>query len=86
MVSRVIVGAHYGLRGWMVQRVSAVVMALYVLVFVAILLFARPTNFGEWRALFAGQAMKLAVNLVVHDLNAALGEALRLHKRLLSAA
>jgi succinate dehydrogenase membrane anchor subunit len=63
MVNRIIVGAHYGLRGWMVQRVSAVVMTLYVLLFVAILLFARPTNFGEWRALFTGQAMKLATLL-----------------------
>jgi succinate dehydrogenase membrane anchor subunit len=72
MVNRVIVGAHYGLRGWMIQRVSAVVMALYVLLFVAILLFARPTNFSEWRGLFTGQAMKLAtlvfaISLVLHS-------------------
>lgn len=72
MVNRVIVGAHYGLRGWMVQRVSAVVMALYVLLFIAILLFARPTNFSEWRGLFTGQAMKLAalvfaISLVLHS-------------------
>ena len=72
MVNRVIVGAHYGLRGWMIQRVSAVVMALYVLLFLAILLFARPTHFGEWRGLFTGQAMKLAtlvfaISLVLHS-------------------
>lgn len=72
MVNRVVVGAHYGLRGWMVQRVSAVVMALYVLLFIAILLLARPTNFSEWRGLFAGQAMKLAtlvfaISLVLHS-------------------
>jgi succinate dehydrogenase membrane anchor subunit len=72
MVNRVIVGAHYGLRGWMVQRVSAVVMALYVLLFIVILLFARPTNFGEWRGLFAGQVMKLAtlvfaISLLLHS-------------------
>jgi succinate dehydrogenase / fumarate reductase, membrane anchor subunit len=71
MVNRVIVGAHYGLRGWMVQRVSAVVMALYILLFVGILLFARPTNFSEWRGLFADQTMKLAtllfaISLLLH--------------------
>ena len=63
MVNRVIVGAHYGLRGWIVQRVSAVVMALYVLLFIGILIFGRPTNFSEWRGLFSGQAMKLATLL-----------------------
>jgi succinate dehydrogenase / fumarate reductase membrane anchor subunit len=63
MVNRIIVGAHYGLRGWMVQRVSAVVMTLYVLLFIGILLFGRPTNFSEWRELFAHQSMKLATLL-----------------------
>jgi succinate dehydrogenase / fumarate reductase membrane anchor subunit len=63
MVNRVIVGAHYGLRGWMVQRVSAVVVTLYVLLFVGILLFARPATFTEWRGMFAYQPMKLATLL-----------------------
>jgi succinate dehydrogenase / fumarate reductase membrane anchor subunit len=72
MVNRIIVGAHYGLRGWMVQRVSAVVMALYILLFVGILLFARPTNFTEWRGVFACQPMKLAtllftISLLLHS-------------------
>jgi succinate dehydrogenase / fumarate reductase membrane anchor subunit len=63
MVNRVIVGAHYGLRGWMVQRISAVLMTLYVLLFVGILLFARPSTFDAWRGLFASQPMKLATLL-----------------------
>jgi len=29
---RLVVGAHYGLRDWLAQRVTAVVMALYTLV------------------------------------------------------
>ncbi|MGH8729795.1 MAG: succinate dehydrogenase, hydrophobic membrane anchor protein, partial [Burkholderiales bacterium] len=29
MVKRIIVGAHYGLRSWLIQRVSALVMAIY---------------------------------------------------------
>jgi succinate dehydrogenase / fumarate reductase membrane anchor subunit len=60
MVKRVIVGAHYGLRGWLVQRVSAVVMTLYTLMFVAILVVAPPVHYGAWKALFANQAFKLA--------------------------
>jgi succinate dehydrogenase / fumarate reductase cytochrome b subunit len=33
MVKRIIVGAHYGLSDWLVQRVSAAYMAVYVLLF-----------------------------------------------------
>ena len=60
MVTRVIVGAHYGLRGWLVQRISAVVMAVYTLLFVAILVVAPPAHYGAWKELFANQAFKLA--------------------------
>ena len=63
MVSRVVVGAHYGLRGWLVQRVSAVVMALYTLVFVLALIATRPGDYGSWRALFAAGWMRFATLL-----------------------
>jgi succinate dehydrogenase / fumarate reductase membrane anchor subunit len=63
MVKRVIVGAHYGLRDWLMQRVTAVVMAVYALLFVVVLLAARPTNYVAWKTLFSGQAMKLATFL-----------------------
>jgi glutamate racemase len=42
MVSRVITGAHYGLRDWLGQRVTAVIMAVYTVVIGAILLFGAP--------------------------------------------
>ena len=63
MVKRVVVGAHYGLRDWLVQRVSAVVMAVYTLLFAVILLVAPPRHFGHWQALFSHQGMKLATFL-----------------------
>jgi succinate dehydrogenase / fumarate reductase membrane anchor subunit len=68
MVKRVIVGAHYGLRGWLVQRVSAIVMTLYTLLFVVILVVAPPPHYGAWKALFANQAMKLATFLFLASL------------------
>jgi succinate dehydrogenase / fumarate reductase membrane anchor subunit len=68
MVKRVIVGAHYGLRSWLVQRVTAVVMGLYTLLFVVILLVAPPRHYGAWKALFANQAMKLATFLFLASL------------------
>jgi len=60
MVKRIVVGAHYGLRGWLIQRVSAVVMAAYTVLFALILIVAPPVHYGAWRALFSNQAMKIA--------------------------
>jgi succinate dehydrogenase / fumarate reductase membrane anchor subunit len=60
MVKRVVVGAHYGLRDWLVQRVTAVVMALYSVLMLFIVLFQRPEHYGAWKALFSQQWMRLA--------------------------
>lgn len=60
MVARIVTGAHYGLRDWLVQRVTALVMAVYAVLFVATLLVCSPANFEEWQALFAPQWMRLA--------------------------
>ncbi|HZP89283.1 MAG TPA: succinate dehydrogenase, hydrophobic membrane anchor protein [Burkholderiales bacterium] len=63
MVKRVVVGAHYGLSSWLIQRLTAVVMALYTVLLVAILIIAPPRHFGAWKALFSNQGMKLATFL-----------------------
>ncbi|MCC7549266.1 MAG: succinate dehydrogenase, hydrophobic membrane anchor protein [Burkholderiales bacterium] len=63
MVKRVIVGAHYGLRDWLVQRITAVVMVLYTFLILGILLMAPPKHYLAWKNLFANQAMKLATFL-----------------------
>ncbi len=58
MVNRIVTGAHYGLRDWLAQRVTAAVMAVYTL-FVAIFLL-RQVSFGYdiWIELFSGNAMR----------------------------
>lgn len=46
------VGAHYGLRDWLLQRLTAVVMAGYTL-FVFVWFLARPArSFADWNGLF----------------------------------
>src|SRR5256885_8677638 len=45
MVNRVVVGAHYGLGSWLAQRITAVVMALYTVVLLAVLMKARPIDY-----------------------------------------
>src|SRR5258708_7476241 len=58
-----VVGAHYGLRDWLVQRVTAVLMAVYTVVFAGILLISPPQHYGEWRALFENQSMRIVTFL-----------------------
>ena len=62
-MKRVVVGAHYGLGSWMVQRVSAAYMALYTLLFVALLLASGPLGYASWRGLFAPGWMRFATFL-----------------------
>lgn len=65
MVNRIVVGAHYGVRGWLIQRISAVVMAIYVLALVVALLASGPVSHASWTALFSGGAMRVGTLLFV---------------------
>jgi succinate dehydrogenase / fumarate reductase membrane anchor subunit len=68
MVNREVVGAHYGLRDWLAQRVTAIVLALYTLLFLSALIAAPTIDFSSWRRLFAPQWMKLATLLFLVSL------------------
>jgi succinate dehydrogenase / fumarate reductase membrane anchor subunit len=59
MVNRTVIGAHYGTRDWIMQRVTAVVMALYVLLLLGLALWQPQLNYEGWQALFANSAFKL---------------------------
>jgi len=52
MVKRVVVGAHYGLRDWIAQRVTAAIIAAYTLYMIAIFVAQPPADFLSWRSLF----------------------------------
>jgi succinate dehydrogenase / fumarate reductase membrane anchor subunit len=54
------VGAHYGWKDWLAQRVSAVVMAVYTVLLLAIALWNGGFDYALWRSLFANSAFKLA--------------------------
>ncbi len=55
---RLVVGAHYGLRDWLVQRVTAVLMALFTIVLLAQVLFGAPLGYDRWAEIFSSQWMK----------------------------
>jgi succinate dehydrogenase / fumarate reductase membrane anchor subunit len=68
MVNREVVGAHYGVRDWLVQRVTAVLMVLYTLLFLAMLVTAPAVDYEAWRELFTPQWMKIATLLFLAGL------------------
>jgi succinate dehydrogenase / fumarate reductase membrane anchor subunit len=56
---RIVVGAHYGLRDWLVQRVTAALMVLFTLLVLAQVLLTRgPLGYTTWAGIFAPQWMK----------------------------
>ncbi|TSE18679.1 Succinate dehydrogenase hydrophobic membrane anchor subunit [Tepidimonas alkaliphilus] len=63
---RVVTGAHYGLRDWLVQRFTAVLMALFTLLLLAqVLLHPGPLGYEGWAGLFAAPWMKFLTFAVV---------------------
>jgi succinate dehydrogenase / fumarate reductase, membrane anchor subunit len=65
---RLVVGAHYGLRDWLSQRVTAVVMAVYTVLLVVQLLFGGKLGYERWSAIFSQQWMRFATFVVIASL------------------
>lgn len=56
---RLVVGAHYGVKDWLAQRVTAIVMAIYTIVLLVSFLTAQNFSYEGWAGLFAHQWFKL---------------------------
>jgi succinate dehydrogenase / fumarate reductase membrane anchor subunit len=57
---RVVTGAHYGMRDWLMQRITAALMALFTLVVLVQVIFTSgPIGYETWAGIFAAQWMKL---------------------------
>ena len=66
---RIVTGAHYGLRDWLSQRVTAGVMALFTIIVLAQLLLTRgPIGYDKWAGIFAAQWMKVLTFAVIASL------------------
>ena len=50
---RLVVGASYGLRDWLAQRVTAILMALYTLVILVLFLTGTTFTYESWQGVFA---------------------------------
>jgi succinate dehydrogenase / fumarate reductase membrane anchor subunit len=57
------VGAHYGLKDWLLQRLTAVLMTIYTLLLLGIALWNGGYDYALWRSLFDNGAFLLATFL-----------------------
>lgn len=62
---RLVVGAHYGLRDWLSQRVTALVMAVFTMALVVQVLLPGPMGYEKWAGIFSAQWMKLLTFVTV---------------------
>ena len=63
---RIVVGAHYGLRDWLAQRITAALMALFTLVVLAQVIFSKgPIGYDKWSGIFSSQWMKVLTFVVI---------------------
>ncbi len=65
MVNREVVGAHYGLRDWLAQRVTAVVMLVYTMLVLMALVMLPKFDYWSWKALWQLPLMRYATVLFV---------------------
>ena len=62
---RIVVGAHYGLRDWLSQRVTAALMALFTLAVIVQVLLPGEMGYDKWAGIFAAQWMKVLTFVVI---------------------
>ena len=66
---RIVVGAHYGLRDWLSQRITGGLMALFTVILLAQMIFTRgPIGYDLWAGIFAAQWMKVLTFSVIVSL------------------
>ena len=65
---RNVVGAHYGLRDWLAQRVTALLMALFTLLVLVQLVLPGELGYDRWAGIFAAQWMKVLTFVVILSL------------------
>jgi len=66
---RTVVGAHFGMRDWLMQRVTSVVMALFTILVLGQLIFSKgPIGYEVWAGIFSPQWMKSLTFVVIISL------------------
>jgi succinate dehydrogenase / fumarate reductase membrane anchor subunit len=64
---RLVVGAHYGVGGFLAQRITAIVLAAYS-VLIAILLLGADRSYESWAGIFVPIWMKVVTLVALYAL------------------
>ena len=59
-MKRIVVGAHYGLKDWIAQRITAVVMVVFSIVMIAAIFGGATASAEAWRGFMAHGAIRIA--------------------------
>jgi succinate dehydrogenase / fumarate reductase, membrane anchor subunit len=65
---RIVVGAHYGMRDWLSQRVTATLMALFTIAVIVQVLLPGEMGYDKWAGMFSRQWMKVLTFVVIVSL------------------
>ena len=68
MVKRQVVGAHYGLRDWLAQRVTAVIMVIYTVIILSAVAGLPQMDYWQWKVLWQTPLVRLATVLFMASL------------------
>jgi len=68
MVRREVVGAHYGLRDWLAQRVTAVIMVIYTVIILSMVAGLPQMDYGQWLVLWQTPLVQYATVLFIASL------------------
>lgn len=53
------VGAHYGWQDWLAQRVTALIMVVFSVVFIGFFVVHGNVNYPQWRGLFSSNLFRI---------------------------
>ena len=68
MVNREVVGAHYGLRDWLAQRVTAVIMVVYSAVILSVIAALPRLDYWQWKVLWQTPVVRYATVIFIFSL------------------
>ena len=58
-----------GLRDWLLQRISAIVIGAYVIFIIGFILLHYPLDFATWKQLFSHTLMRIVTLIVLLAMN-----------------
>jgi succinate dehydrogenase / fumarate reductase membrane anchor subunit len=68
MVRREVVGAHYGLRDWLAQRITAVIMVIYTVIILSTVAGLPKMDYWQWLVLWQTPLVRFATVLFMASL------------------